>query len=156
MWVLFTSGAVVQLRTITSAVSADESLSNFAVEKTGLLQQILGYVVSIVCGFIDLDSNVYEKVQLYRNSVQFVPSGGTSALNSSGNSKVPYETRLHWHQRAVVSVMEAGGLNWLVGKVGNLFYFKFDHGLVIDIGNLYQSHLNFNIYYIDGNKFHSL
>ncbi|KAG7971974.1 hypothetical protein I3843_07G161500 [Carya illinoinensis] len=107
-------GAVVQLRTITSAVSADESLSNFAVEKTGLLQQILGYVVSIACGFIDLDSNVYEKVQLYRNSVQFVPSGGTSALNSSGNSKVPYETRLHWHQRAVVSVMEAGGLNWLV------------------------------------------
>ncbi|CAI9294876.1 unnamed protein product [Lactuca saligna] len=27
------------------------------------------------------------------------------------------EKRLQWHQKAVISVMEAGGLNWLVGKV---------------------------------------
>lgn len=117
--VLFTSGAVVQLKTITSALSADESLSNFAVEKTGLLQQILVYVVSIIYSFIDLDSNVYEKAQLYSNSIGFVPSGGKSPLDSSSNLKAPYETMLSWHQKAVVSVMEAGGLNWLVGKVGN-------------------------------------
>jgi len=120
-WVLFTSGAVVQLKTIISALSADESLSDFAVEKTGLLQQILVHVVSIICSFIDLDSNVYGKVQLYSNSIDFVPSSGASLLDSSSNLKVTsYETRLHWHQKAVVSVMEAGGLNWLVGKVGNL------------------------------------
>lgn len=120
-WVLFTSGAVVQLKTISSALSADESLSDFAVEKTGLLQQILVHVVSIICSFIDLDSNVYGKVQLYSNSIDFVPSSGASLLDSSSNLKVTsYETRLHWHQKAVVSVMEAGGLNWLVGKVGNL------------------------------------
>jgi hypothetical protein len=118
--VLFTSGAVVQLKTITSALSADESLSNFAVEKTALLQQILVYVVSVIYSFIDLDSNVYEKSQLYSNSIGFVPSSGKSPLDSSSNLKVSsYETRLCWHQKAVVSVMEAGGLNWLVGKVGN-------------------------------------
>lgn len=120
--VLFTSGAVVQLKTITSALSADESLSNFAVEKTGLLQQILVYVVSIIYSFIDLDSNVYEKAQLYSNSIGFVPSGGKSPLDSSSNLKAPYETMLSWHQKAVVSVMEAGGLNWLVGKVGTFVY----------------------------------
>jgi hypothetical protein len=110
-------GAVVQLKTITSALSADESLSNFAVEKTALLQQILVYVVSVIYSFIDLDSNVYEKSQLYSNSIGFVPSSGKSPLDSSSNLKVSsYETRLCWHQKAVVSVMEAGGLNWLVGK----------------------------------------
>lgn len=118
--VLFTSGAVVQLKTITSALSADESLSNFAVEKSGLLQQILVYVVSVIYSFIDLDSNVYEKAQLYSNGIGFVPSGGKSPLDSSSNLKAPsYETMLSWHHKAVVSVMEAGGLNWLVGKVCN-------------------------------------
>ncbi|KAM3682516.1 hypothetical protein ACJW31_12G078200 [Castanea mollissima] len=108
-------GAVVQLKTITSALSADESLSNFAVEKSGLLQQILVYVVSVIYSFIDLDSNVYEKAQLYSNSIGFVPSGGKSPLDFSSNLKAPsYETMLSWHQKAVVSVMEAGGLNWLV------------------------------------------
>ncbi|XP_023910441.2 BEACH domain-containing protein B isoform X2 [Quercus suber] len=108
-------GAVVQLKTITGALSADESLSNFAVEKTGLLQQILVYVVSVIYSFIDLDSNVYEKAQLYSNSIGFVPSGCKSPLDSSSNLRAPsYETMLSWHQKAVVSVMEAGGLNWLV------------------------------------------
>ncbi|KAB1203863.1 hypothetical protein CJ030_MR8G003333 [Morella rubra] len=108
-------GAVVQLKTITSAVSADESLSTFAVDKTRLLQQILVYVVSIMCCFIDLDSSVYEKVQLCSNSICFLSSDGASSIDCSGNSKVPSdETRLQWHQKAVVSVMEAGGLNWLV------------------------------------------
>lgn len=30
------------------------------------------------------------------------------------------ETMMRWRQKAIVSVMEAGGLNWLVGKVGSL------------------------------------
>ena len=28
-----------------------------------------------------------------------------------------------WKQTAIVSVMEAGGLNWLVGRVGIFFLF---------------------------------
>lgn len=144
--VLSSSGAVVQLKTITSAVSADESLSTFAVDKTRLLQQILVYVVSIMCCFIDLDSSVYEKVQLCSNSICFVSSDGASSIDCSGNSKVPSdETRLQWHQKAVVSVMEAGGLNWLVGKVGKFRHFTRDWGLVIDS----KRHLNVQVYCID-------
>nr|XP_011458851.1 PREDICTED: BEACH domain-containing protein lvsC isoform X3 [Fragaria vesca subsp. vesca] len=108
-------GVVVQLKTISGALSADEKLSNFMVEKTGLLQQILVYVVSIISTFIDLNSNVNEKRQMYSNTIGFLSGGGASRVDSSSTSKDPSsEILLRWHQQAVVSVMEAGGLNWLV------------------------------------------
>lgn len=108
--------AVVQLKTVTGALSADESLLNFTVEKNGVLQKILVYVVSIICSFIGLNSNVYEKAQLYGNGMEFpVASVGSFLVDHSSSLKVRLcETRLQWHQKAVVSVMEAGGLNWLV------------------------------------------
>ncbi|KAI8015885.1 BEACH domain-containing protein B [Camellia lanceoleosa] len=97
--------AVVQLKTITGALSADENLSSFMLEKTRILQQLLVYVVSIICNFIVLHSDVYEKTQMYNSKLEFsVPRACI----------IPFETRLHWHQKAVVLVMEAGGLNWLV------------------------------------------
>lgn len=109
-------GAVVQLKTISGALSADENLSKIALEKTSLLQQILVHVVSIMCSFIDLNSNVNEKSQLYSNILEFsVPSASSLPTDSSGSLKDPIcEPRIQWHRKAVVSVMEAGGLNWLV------------------------------------------
>ncbi|KAK9271394.1 hypothetical protein L1049_026984 [Liquidambar formosana] len=108
--------AVVQLKTMSGAFSADESLLNFTVEKTGVLQKILVYVVTIIFSFIDLNSNAYEKAELYSNEMGFsVASGGASLIDRSSSLKDPLsETRLQWHQKAIVSVMEAGGLNWLV------------------------------------------
>lgn len=108
--------AVVQLKTITSALSADESLSNSITEKIGILQKILVQVVSIICSFINLSSNVYEKAKLYSNNLEFsIPTGGATSNESYSGIEVPvFEVRLRWHQKAVVSVMEAGGLNWLV------------------------------------------
>lgn len=116
--VFFNAGSVVQLKAISSAVSADEDLSSFTVEKTLLLQQILVYVVSIIFSFIDLNSNVYEGIEC--NSILkgfFSEDGGSLFDTSYGSLKVPSETKINWHQKAVVSLMEAGGLNWLVGKV---------------------------------------
>lgn len=49
--------------------------------------------------------------------------GASSSIDSSNSLKGSLsETRLHWHQKAIVSVMEAGGLNWLVGKLGSSVY----------------------------------
>ncbi|OUZ99745.1 BEACH domain [Macleaya cordata] len=108
--------AVVQLKTLTGALAADENLTDHQVEKSKVLQKILIYVVSVICTFINLKSNVYERAQLYTTTKEFpLQSGGTyftdpsSALGGSSS-----ESRLHWHQKAIVSVMEAGGLNWLV------------------------------------------
>ncbi|GAV66852.1 WD40 domain-containing protein/Beach domain-containing protein/Laminin_G_3 domain-containing protein [Cephalotus follicularis] len=109
-------GAVVQLKTISCTLSADESFSNVTVERTILLKQILVHVVSIMCNFIELNPTIYEKAHLCSAVVEFsVSRGRASPIDSSSSLKVPFsEPRLHWHQKAVVSVMEAGGLNWLV------------------------------------------
>ncbi|CAI8599127.1 unnamed protein product [Vicia faba] len=107
-------GAVVQLKTISGALSADESLPDFAMEKINLLQQILIYVVSIFYVFIDLGSNIDKMDELFCGLVGLISRVDT-AISSSNNSKLlSTEARLHWRQKAVVSVMEAGGLNWLV------------------------------------------
>ncbi|KAJ7958905.1 BEACH domain-containing protein [Quillaja saponaria] len=105
-------GAVVQLKTISGSLSADESLSNMTAEKIRLLHQILVYVVSIVRSFIDLNSNVNEQDQLY--TLGSVPRENTAVISSNITKVLSPEARLDWHQKAVTSVMEAGGLNWLV------------------------------------------
>ncbi|KAK9032820.1 hypothetical protein V6N11_017863 [Hibiscus sabdariffa] len=108
-------GAVIQLKTVVGALSADESFSNLIEEKTGFLQRVLVYVVSIICCFIDLNSNVYEKAQMYSITEDFSVIGASSSSDPSNSLKVSLsERKLHWHRKAVVSVMEAGGLNWLV------------------------------------------
>lgn len=116
---LVKSGSVVQLKAISGALSVDENLSTFTMEKISLLQQILVYVVSIIFSFIDLNSNVLENTWLYSNTTGFDLRGGPSQIDSSSSSlRVSSEIKINWHQKAVLSVMEAGGLNWLVGKVG--------------------------------------
>ncbi|KAL6995198.1 hypothetical protein U1Q18_005333, partial [Sarracenia purpurea var. burkii] len=108
--------AVVQLKTITGALSADENLSSSILEKTRILQQLLLYIVAIVCSFIVQHSDVYEKAQLHNKNLEFsVSRSGATSIDPSTGLKNPLsETRLQWHQKAVVLVMEAGGLNWLV------------------------------------------
>uniref|UniRef100_A0A0A0LGX7 Uncharacterized protein n=1 Tax=Cucumis sativus TaxID=3659 RepID=A0A0A0LGX7_CUCSA len=89
-------GAVIQLKTIAGELSVDEGVSNIVVENTKLLQKMLKYVVSIIHIFIDIDSLFYVE-------------------DHSLSMKVPTcEERLMWRQKAVVLVMEAGGINWLV------------------------------------------
>ncbi|EXB79620.1 BEACH domain-containing protein lvsC [Morus notabilis] len=108
-------GSVVQLKAISGALNADENLSSFTLEKISLLQQILVYVVSIIFSFIDLNSNVYENTWLYNNTTGFDLRADPSRNDSSSSSlKVSSEIKINWHQKAIVSVMEAGGLNWLV------------------------------------------
>ncbi|KAG4194047.1 hypothetical protein ERO13_A06G031500v2 [Gossypium hirsutum] len=108
-------GAVIQLKTMTGSLSVDENFSNFLTEKIGFLQRLLVYVVSIMCSLIDLDSNIYEKAQMYNITEGSYEIGASSSIDSSNSLKGSLsETRLHWHQKAIVSVMEAGGLNWLV------------------------------------------
>ncbi|GER40247.1 WD40 and Beach domain-containing protein [Striga asiatica] len=107
--------AVVQLKTITSALQADQSLLNNMVQNTGALQQLLVHVVSIICHFIDLPSSIEENVLL--KSIDMEPSAARSGENISLSRALKpavSEATLSWHQTTVVSVMEAGGLNWLL------------------------------------------
>ncbi|KAI4307513.1 hypothetical protein L6164_030691 [Bauhinia variegata] len=105
-------GAVVQLKTISGTLSADE-ISGFTVGKIRLLEKILLYVVSIICNFIDLGLTLDKQDDLCC-STDFISCAETSISTSNGSRVLSSEARLFWHQKAIVSVMEAGGLNWLV------------------------------------------
>ncbi|KAJ9567814.1 hypothetical protein OSB04_003780 [Centaurea solstitialis] len=108
-------GAVVQLKTIVGSLSADETLSSANVEKAGLLQKILVHVVSIVCSFINLKLDVYGKAQIDIDNLEACVERIATTPEPFIDSRDPLsEKRVQWHQRAVISVMEAGGLNWLV------------------------------------------
>lgn len=90
-----------------------------------LLEKLLVYVVSIVCSFIDLNSNAYEMAHLFSSTAFVLAQDCTLLIDPSNAFKIP-PAKLHpWKQTAVLAVMEAGGLNWLVGKVGIFLPFLF-------------------------------
>lgn len=108
--------AVVQLKAIAGALAGDETLSDLVLNSFELLQKLLVHVVSILCSFIDLNSDAYEMANIYSSITFPLPSGGASLIDPSNTFKV-HRGKMHpWKQTAIVSVMEAGGLNWLVGK----------------------------------------
>lgn len=106
--------AVVQLKAISGAIAGDEALSKFAMDTFTLLEKLLVYVVSIVCSFIDLNSNAYEMAHLFSSTAFVLAQDCTLLIDPSNAFKIP-PAKLHpWKQTAVLAVMEAGGLNWLV------------------------------------------
>ncbi|XP_073132382.1 BEACH domain-containing protein B isoform X2 [Henckelia pumila] len=106
--------AVVVLRTITSVLSADEILSSKVVDNAGILQKILVYVVSVICNFVDIHPIMDEAVQLESTNLESGSRVGEISPSPSTILKSPHvETILFWHQTTVISLMEAGGLNWL-------------------------------------------
>ncbi|GJW65340.1 BEACH domain-containing protein B isoform X1 [Tanacetum coccineum] len=112
---MVTESAVVQLKTIAGALSADETLSSSNVGKAGFLQKILVRVISIVCGFINLRVDVYGKVLIDIDNLEFSVERIATTPEPFQDLRDPLsEKRVQWHQKAVISVMEAGGLNWLV------------------------------------------
>ncbi|MQL69021.1 hypothetical protein Taro_001294 [Colocasia esculenta] len=114
---LISSAAVVQLKTLTSALVVDECLSNISTEKARVLQKILVYVVSIIFSFTDLNLSGHGKTLYSDNIPHSFSTNWEEVPNSSIKVSMP-EASNHWQQKATVLVMEAGGLNWLVGGSG--------------------------------------
>jgi len=115
------SAAVVQLKTLSSTLAVDEQLSNSAVEKTRVLQNILLYVVSVMYSFMELHSIDYDKLRYVDVSKYFFSRDHLHEVASSSVNVAVSEARSRWQQKSVVLVMEAGGVNWLVGKVLIIF-----------------------------------
>lgn len=106
--------AVVQLKTLTSALVVDEHISSSSVEKTRTLQKVLVYVVSVIFSFVELHSSATMKNQ-YVDIVKYLPlKDDLLGVPSSNPKSLISERKLDWHQKAIVLVMEAGGVNWLV------------------------------------------
>jgi hypothetical protein len=125
---LIFSAAVVKLKALTSLLAADGQLSNKTVENMKMMQKILVYIVTIISNFMDLEptvANISQFVSTYGNTL----SGNYLASVTLGTTK---SADSNWQKKAIVSVMEAGGVNWLVGKViFHLFNFIHEHMIVL-------------------------
>ena len=109
------SAAVVKLKTLTSLLAADE-LSNKTVENMRTMQKVLVYIVTIISNFMDLEPSTTRISQFILNSSRRTLSSNYLATVAPNTSKNMVSDR-NWQKKAIVSVMEAGGVNWLVGKV---------------------------------------
>lgn len=110
------SAAVVKLKTLTSLLAADEQLSNKTVENMRMMQKVLVYIVTIISNFMDLQPSTTRISQFMLNSSRHTLSSNYLARVAPNTNKIMVSDR-NWQKKAIVSVMEAGGVNWLVGKV---------------------------------------
>uniref|UniRef100_J3L9U4 BEACH domain-containing protein n=2 Tax=Oryza brachyantha TaxID=4533 RepID=J3L9U4_ORYBR len=103
--------AVVKLKTLTSLLAADEQLPNKAIENMKMMQKILVYIVTIISNFMNLEPTVTRLMQLV-NTTEHTLSNEFLATITPRPAKSTNDN--NWQQKAIVAVMEAGGVNWLV------------------------------------------
>ncbi|KAE8815832.1 BEACH domain-containing protein lvsC [Hordeum vulgare] len=103
--------AVVKLKTLTSLLATDEQLSNRTVENMRMMQKILVYIVTIISNFMDLEPAA-TRISQVANSTDHIPSNNLATVTP--NTTRRFVPDRNWQQKAIVSVMEAGGVNWLV------------------------------------------
>ena len=108
------SAAVVKLKTLTSLLAADEQLSNKTVENMRTMQKVLVYIVTIISNFMDLEPTT-TRISQFLKSSKHTLSSDYLAIVTPNNSKNMVSDK-NWQKKAIVSVMEAGGVNWLVGN----------------------------------------
>ena len=108
------SAAVVKLKTLTSLLAADEQLSNKTVENMRTMQKVLVYIVTIISNFMDLEPTTTRISQLLKSSKHTLSRDYLSIVTPNTSKNMVSDK--NWQKKAIVSVMEAGGVNWLVGN----------------------------------------
>ena len=72
---------------------------------------------------MDLDPVVHEKLQYIIAAKHYVPEDRPFQIPSVNHRRPVSGAGYNWQQKAIVLVMEAGGVNWLVGKVLSTYFF---------------------------------
>lgn len=114
------SAAVAQLKTLNSLLAVDDQSSGQAVENTRMMVKILICIITIISNFMKLEPTV-ARIPHFVSTTKYAPSSSLLAkpTPSTPESTIS-DTLRHWQQKAIVLVMEAGGVNRLVGKVALL------------------------------------
>ncbi|KAL6603651.1 hypothetical protein ACP70R_044012 [Stipagrostis hirtigluma subsp. patula] len=105
--------AVAKLKSLNSLLAVDDQPSDEAVDNTSTMLNILVCIVTIIANFTKSELTVarspcFVKATKYTPSNSHLTTVTSSALGSSMS-----DTLRHWQQKAIVLVMEAGGVNWL-------------------------------------------
>ncbi|PUZ74193.1 hypothetical protein GQ55_1G045900 [Panicum hallii var. hallii] len=103
---------VVKLKTLTSLLAADEQPSNKTVENMRTMQKVLVYIVTIISNFMDLEPTTTRISQFLKSSRHTLSSDYLSIVTPNTSKNLVSDK--NWQKKAIVSVMEAGGVNWLV------------------------------------------
>uniref|UniRef100_A0ACD6ACN4 Uncharacterized protein n=1 Tax=Avena sativa TaxID=4498 RepID=A0ACD6ACN4_AVESA len=106
--------AVDQLKTLNSLHAVDDQSSGQAVANTRIILKILICIITIISNFMKLEPTVTRDPH-FADTTKYVPSNSYLATSAPENS-IP-DALLHWQQKAIVLVLEAGCVNRLVGKV---------------------------------------
>ncbi|XP_031488059.1 BEACH domain-containing protein B isoform X2 [Nymphaea colorata] len=107
--------SIIQLKSVPSTLAIPEQLSPPNMELIRFLQKLLFFVVSIISNVINFESGTAD---LYSSFLNLGFKESSHLADSSEKGDVPdpdfVARKFYWQQKAVVAVMEAGGLNWLV------------------------------------------
>lgn len=109
------SAAVVKLKTLTSLLAADEQLSNKAIDNMKMMQKILVHIVTIISNFMNLEPTATRLTQFVNTTGQTLSNEFLATVTPISAKSAVHDT--NWQQKAIVAVMEAGGVNWLVGRI---------------------------------------
>ncbi|KAL5212760.1 hypothetical protein ABZP36_023607 [Zizania latifolia] len=104
--------AVVKLKTLTSLLATDELLSKKAIENMKMMQKILVYIVTIISNFMNLEPTVTRITQFVRTTEHTLSNNFLATVTPRSTQSTVHDR--NWQQKAIVAVMEAGGVNWLV------------------------------------------
>ncbi|KAF8687356.1 hypothetical protein HU200_043042 [Digitaria exilis] len=106
--------AVSQLRKLNSFLATDDQSSDEAVRNTRLMLNILVCIITVISNFMKLEITIARTPHIVK-STKHTPSKSHLAevTSSSPDSTIP-DTLRHWQQKAIVLVIEASGVNWLV------------------------------------------
>ncbi|KAJ1260421.1 hypothetical protein BS78_10G231000 [Paspalum vaginatum] len=108
------SAAVAQLKDLNKLLAADEQSSDEAVGNTRLILNILVSIINIISNFMKLETTTARIPLIVETTKHTSSNNHLVAVTSSSPGSTTSDTLLHWKQRAIVFVMEASGVNWLV------------------------------------------
>jgi len=126
------SAAVAQLKNLNRLLAAEDQSSDEVVENARLMLNILVSIITIISNFMKLEITV-GRIPHIVETIKHTPSNNhLAAVTSSSPARTISDTLRHWQQKAIVLVMEASGVYWLVGKV--IFSFILDLcNMILDI-----------------------
>ncbi|XP_062179129.1 BEACH domain-containing protein B-like [Phragmites australis] len=106
--------AVAQLKSLNSLLASDDQSSDEAVENTRMMLNVLVWIITIISNFMKLEL-IISRIPCFVKTTKYTPSNSHLAtVTSSTLESTISDTLRHWQQKAIVLVMEAGGVNWLV------------------------------------------
>lgn len=116
------SAAVAQLKNLNSLLVAEDQTSDEAMGNARIMLNILVCIITIISNFMKLEITVGRIPHIVETTKHTPSNSHLTAVTSNSPDRTIPDTLRHWQQKAIVLVMEARGVNWLVGKVILVFF----------------------------------